>query len=98
MKQSKYDVIEQLKKTPARISLLSLMLTSKPHRRALLKMLNEAYVKPDFTLQNVVGMVDPIKHVNLITFSEEENIPYPEKSLRALHITLSARALLWLRS
>jgi len=57
-------------------------------------MLNEAYVKPDVTPQNIVGMVDPIKHVNLITFSEEEAIPYPEKSPRALHITLKCKGFI----
>ena len=35
MKHSEYNVVEQLKKTPARISLLSLILSSKPHRKAL---------------------------------------------------------------
>jgi len=57
-------------------------------------MLNKAYVKPDVTPQNVVGMVDPIKHVNLITLSEEEIIPHPEKSLRALNITLKCKGFI----
>ena len=35
MKHSEYSVVEQLKKTPARISLLSLILSSEPHRKAL---------------------------------------------------------------
>jgi len=70
------------------------MLTSEPHRKALLNMINDAYVKLDVTLQNVVGMVDPIKHVNLITFSEEEIIPHPEKSLQAFYITLKCKGFI----
>jgi hypothetical protein len=35
MKHNEYSVVEQLKKTPARISILSLILSSEPHRKAL---------------------------------------------------------------
>jgi len=35
MKHGEYSVVEQLKKTLARISLLSLILSSEPHRKAL---------------------------------------------------------------
>jgi len=35
VKHSEYSVVEQLKKTPARISLLSLILSSEPHRNTL---------------------------------------------------------------
>ena len=41
---SEYCIVDQLKKTPARISLMSLILSSEPHRNALQKVLNEAYV------------------------------------------------------
>lgn len=45
-KQSEYSVsvVEQLHRTPIRISLLSLVLSSEPHRKALLMLLNEAYL------------------------------------------------------
>ncbi|XP_061359320.1 uncharacterized protein LOC133303422 [Gastrolobium bilobum] len=91
MKQSEYDVMEQLKKTPARISLLSLILSSESHRKALMSMLSEAYVKSDVTPENVVNMVDPVKHVNMITFSIDEIVCPYEKTSRALHITLKCR-------
>ena len=35
MKHSEYSVVEKLKKTPARISLLSLILSSKAHRKSI---------------------------------------------------------------
>ncbi|KAF1868079.1 hypothetical protein Lal_00034021 [Lupinus albus] len=44
MRQSEYDVVEQLRKTHSKISLLGLVMSSDLHRKALLKMLNEAYV------------------------------------------------------
>lgn len=84
-------MIEQLKKTPARISLLSLILSSEPHRRAIQNVLNEAYVKPDVTPEGVVNMVDPIRRVNAISFSEEEILPCTRKGPKALYITLKCR-------
>jgi len=44
MKHNEYIVVEQLKKTIARISLLSLILSSEPYTKALQKVLNEAYM------------------------------------------------------
>ncbi|XP_073260719.1 uncharacterized protein [Populus alba] len=44
MKHSEYSIVDQLKKTPAKISIMSLILSSEPHRNALQKVLNEAYV------------------------------------------------------
>ncbi|KAF1876649.1 hypothetical protein Lal_00030062 [Lupinus albus] len=53
MRQSEYDVVEQLRKTHSKISLLGLVMSSDLHRKALLKVLNEAYVNPDGTLSFV---------------------------------------------
>jgi len=44
MKHSEYCIMDQLKKTPTKISIMSLILSSEPHHNALQKVLNEAYV------------------------------------------------------
>jgi hypothetical protein len=44
IKHNEYCIVYQLKKTPIRISLMALILNSDPHRNALQKVLNEAYV------------------------------------------------------
>ncbi|XP_071909694.1 uncharacterized protein [Coffea arabica] len=44
LKKSEYKVVEQLDKMPAQVSILNLLLTSKLHREALLKVLTEAQV------------------------------------------------------
>ena len=44
IKHSEYSIVEQLHKLPAKISLLALMMNSKPHREAILKVLKQAYV------------------------------------------------------
>ena len=41
---SEYNIIEQLHKFPAKISLLALMLNFEPHKKAMLKVLKQAYV------------------------------------------------------
>ncbi|XP_070020002.1 uncharacterized protein [Nicotiana sylvestris] len=44
MKAQDYSIIDQLRKTPAQISLLSLLIHSKEHARVLIKVLNEAHI------------------------------------------------------
>ena len=44
IQQSEFKVIEQFNKTPARVSLLELLMSSEPHRALLVKVLNEAHV------------------------------------------------------
>ena len=44
MKAQDYSVIDQLRKTPAQISLLSLLIHSKEHREVLTRILNEAHI------------------------------------------------------
>ena len=39
IKHSEYNIIEQLHKLPAKISLLALMMNSEPHREVVLKVL-----------------------------------------------------------
>ena len=39
IKNSEYNIIEQLQKLPAKISLLAMMLNSEPHKEAMLKVL-----------------------------------------------------------
>ena len=53
IKHSEYSVVEQLNKTPARISLLSLFQSSKTHCNALLKALGEAYVAPTIFIEGI---------------------------------------------
>ncbi|KAK5835972.1 hypothetical protein PVK06_011703 [Gossypium arboreum] len=53
IKHSEYNVVEQLSKQPARISILSLLLNSEPHRNALLKVLNQTYVANNISVEKL---------------------------------------------
>ena len=50
IQQSEFKVIEQLNKTPARISLLGLLMNFEPHRALLVKILNEPHLLFSFLL------------------------------------------------
>ncbi|KAH0641444.1 hypothetical protein KY285_032280 [Solanum tuberosum] len=67
-----YFIVEQLKKTPAQISLLSLLLHSEEHRRVLNKILNEAHVSKETTVNQLKRMAKRIFKSNTITFTDDE--------------------------
>ncbi|KAJ9190649.1 hypothetical protein P3X46_001829 [Hevea brasiliensis] len=91
MKQSEYDVVEQLRKTPARISLLSLILSSEVHRQALQKILDQAFVSPDITPGQFEKIVGQIQASSFVTFSEEEIDPAGLTHTKALHVTVKCK-------
>ncbi|XP_054808679.1 uncharacterized protein LOC129310792 [Prosopis cineraria] len=88
MKQSEYNIVEQLNKTPARISILSLIFSSEVHRKALQKVLNEAYVWPNITPKKVVNLANTVKNSTLIAFFEDEIFLTASQCPKVLHITL----------
>jgi hypothetical protein len=47
IKHSEYCIVDQLKKTPAKISFISLILSFELYQNALQKVLNEAYIPQD---------------------------------------------------
>jgi hypothetical protein len=75
IKSSEYSVVKQLSKMPSHISVLSLLLASESHRKALLKVLNEAYVPEDITGPSFKNMVTSILVTNQLTFSDDELPP-----------------------
>ena len=72
VRNNKYSIIEQLSKTPSKISLLSLVLQSELHRKALLKVLNESHIFSNASVTQVERLVGQIQAPNYLTFSDEE--------------------------
>jgi len=72
MKYSEYCTVDQLKKTPAKISIMSLILSSEPHRNALQKVLNEVYVAQDIEQNTMKHLVRRIHAANYLYFMEDE--------------------------
>ncbi|XP_019258793.1 PREDICTED: uncharacterized protein LOC109237006 [Nicotiana attenuata] len=60
MKVQDYSIVEQLRKTPAQISLLSMLIHSDDHRRALMKILNEAHVPDKISVNHLENIANKI--------------------------------------
>ncbi|XP_027368366.1 uncharacterized protein LOC113874337 [Abrus precatorius] len=86
IKQSEYQVVEQLNRTPVKISLLSLLLNSEPHRKILMRVLNEAHVNHDITIDKFGGIVSNIASNNYLTFTDDEVPAEGTRHNKALHI------------
>ncbi|XP_019239927.1 PREDICTED: uncharacterized protein LOC109219910 [Nicotiana attenuata] len=72
MKVQDYSIIDQLRKTPAQISLLSLLIHSKEHVRVLIKVLNEAHISKETTVNQFEKMANRFFEVNRISFTDDE--------------------------
>ena len=65
-------MIEQLNKMSTRISLLGLLMHSEPHRKLLMKILNEEHVAHDISVETFGGLINNIIASNYLTFVDEE--------------------------
>ncbi|XP_070045058.1 uncharacterized protein [Nicotiana tomentosiformis] len=88
MKMQDYSIVEQLRKTPAQISLLSLLIHSDEHRKALMKILNEAHVPDKITVNHLEKIANKIFEANRITFSDDELPIEGTEHNRALYLTV----------
>ncbi|XP_052876239.1 uncharacterized protein LOC108451034 [Gossypium arboreum] len=91
LKHSEYSMVEQLRKQPARISVLALLLSSEVHRSALMKVLNETYVANDISVNKLDRLVSNISVDNYIFFNDDEIPPGGMGSTKALHITIRCK-------
>ncbi|XP_016730683.2 uncharacterized protein [Gossypium hirsutum] len=87
LKHSEYSVVEQLRKQPAHISVLALLLSSEVHRESLMKVLNETYITNDISVNKLDRLVSNISADNFIYFNDDEIPPGGMGSAKALHIT-----------
>ncbi|RDX90187.1 hypothetical protein CR513_27979, partial [Mucuna pruriens] len=88
IRRSEHQLLDQMNKTPARISLLSLLLHSEAHRNLLLKVLQEAHVAHNITTERFGTLVNNITSKGHLTFSDDE-IPKEGKGHnQPLHISV----------
>ena len=71
--QSEFKVIEQLNKTPTRISLFRLLMNFEPHRALLVKILNEAHVVQDISVEGFGGDSQQHHYQQLLNFCRRGN-------------------------
>ncbi|XP_070017497.1 uncharacterized protein [Nicotiana sylvestris] len=88
MKTTDYEVVDQLRKSPSQVSLLSLLISSNEHQKVLIKTLNEAYVLIETTNEQLERMAEQFFEVNLISFSKNELPLEGDSHNKALHLTV----------
>ncbi|XP_017976395.1 PREDICTED: uncharacterized protein LOC108661917 [Theobroma cacao] len=91
IKHSEYNVVEQLNRLLACISLLSLLLNSEPHRNSLMRILNQAYVDHNISVENLDYIIGNILVGNIISFNDEEIPSGGKGNYKALHITTKCK-------
>jgi len=91
MKCNEYNITKQLKRTLARIYLLSLVLKSEqPHRKALYKVLNEVYMPQDINEKTMKHLESRIQASNYLYFTEDELSPEGTKHNKPLCVGYSS--------
>ena len=91
IKHSDYSIIEQLHKQPAKISILSLLKDSPPHREALMKVLSEAFVPQSITVADMDHVVSHLLVDNYVSFGDEDLPEGGTGHIRALHISVKCK-------
>ncbi|XP_070007447.1 uncharacterized protein [Nicotiana sylvestris] len=91
MKVQDYSIVEKLRKTPAHISLLSLLIHSDEHPRALMKILNEAHIPNKISVNHSEKIANKIFEVNRVTFSDDELLVEGTEYNRALYLTVKCK-------
>lgn len=82
IKKSDYKIVDQLGQTPSKISILSLLLSSEAHCKALLKVLNTAHVMQDIIVNQFDDVVANIIANKYLGFNEAELLPREMAILR----------------
>lgn len=86
IRKNEYTVVEQLNRMPAQISILGLLMASEVHRSALFKVLNEAHVPHNISLDKFQHLVGQVLASNTIAFTDDELPPEGTGHNKALHI------------
>ena len=89
IKRSEYKIVDQVLQIPARIALLALLRDFGAHREALMKVLDQAFVDHDVTVDQFDGIAGNITSCNNLGFNDEELLEEGRNHNMALHISIS---------
>ena len=84
-------MVEQLLQTLSKIFVLSLLMNSEVHREALEKVLEQAYVEPDVSVDPFDYIVANITSCNNLSFYDEELPEEGKNHNLALHISMNCK-------
>ncbi|RDY10265.1 hypothetical protein CR513_05249, partial [Mucuna pruriens] len=86
--KDEFELLDHMNKTPARISLLSLLLNSESHRNLLLRVMKEAHVALDTIAERFGGIIGSLTSSGRLTFSDEEIPAEGRQHNQPLHIAV----------
>ncbi|XP_050890606.1 uncharacterized protein LOC127096021 [Lathyrus oleraceus] len=86
--KSDYKVVDQILQTQSKIYVMSFLLNSEVHLKALLKVLVKAYVNPDVTVDQLYHVVRDITSCNTLSFFDNEFPAEGKKHNNSLYISL----------
>lgn len=70
--KSYYYVVDQLHQKPSKISIMSLLTNSEVHRQALMRVIEQAHVTRDITVNQFDGIVNNTTACSNLNFNNEE--------------------------
>ncbi|KAI5394366.1 hypothetical protein KIW84_061158 [Lathyrus oleraceus] len=91
IKKSEYNVVDQQLQTPSKIYVLSLLMNSEPHREALQRVLDVAYVDHDVTIEQFDSIVANITACNNMSFCGDDLPKEGKDHNLALHISMNCK-------
>ncbi|XP_058745778.1 uncharacterized protein LOC131618612 [Vicia villosa] len=91
IKKSDYKVVEQLGQTQSKISILQLLMCSEVHRDALLKILNNAYVPHEISVNQLEAVANNISAGTGLGFTDRDLPPEGRNHNKALHILMECK-------
>ncbi|KAI5399014.1 hypothetical protein KIW84_064401 [Lathyrus oleraceus] len=91
IKRSEFNIVEQFLQMLSKISVLSLLMNSEVHREALQKVLEQAYMEHDATVDQFDHIVANITSCNNMSFCDEELPEEGRNHNLALHISMNCK-------
>ncbi|KAI5426829.1 hypothetical protein KIW84_032309 [Lathyrus oleraceus] len=91
IKRSEYNFVDQLIQMLSKIFMLSLLLNSEPHREAMQKVLDVAYVDHDVTIEQFDSIVANITACNNLSFYDSDLPEEGRDHNLALHISMGCK-------
>ncbi|XP_077231538.1 uncharacterized protein LOC143864674 [Tasmannia lanceolata] len=82
------NLLKQLKKTQANVSIWGLLMSSSKHRKVVLKELNAAQVSTEITPDELVSLVAVTRTSKVISFTDDDLPPEGSDHARSLKITV----------
>ncbi|XP_077223005.1 uncharacterized protein LOC143856622 [Tasmannia lanceolata] len=87
------EIVRQLKKTQAHITVWGLLTVSRQHREAVLKELNAVQVSTETSSDQLADLVAMVSAAKSIIFTDQDLPPQGRDHVHALHVTIACRGM-----